>query len=305
MHLSRLTVCLFAVSACGWGLVLSAPQCSAQEVSAFIEPYQEIDIAGGEMGLLERVLVKEGDVVHAGQLLAQLNDDVLASTLEISKAAMESKGKLNLAKADLADQESKLRKLKALYGRGNASQVELDRAASMAEMARARLEQVSDELRLKALEIERTERQLEQLRLRTPIDGVVTEIYKDPGEFLSISEPIVVRVIALDPLMVVFPVPQEKASSMRRESRIPLLVGPTRIEATGIIEYVSPVTDAQSGTRKVKVRIDNSRKQWPCGSICRLRDVLIDDYADEDDRKTILTKRNVQSAAGASGFGPQ
>lgn len=265
-----------AILLCSLAALCSPSPSSAQEVTTFLEPANVIEISAAEMGLLEHVYVHEGAEVTPGTILAQLNDDVLTSTLAISQAAVEAEGKLKLARAEVRDRKSKLDRLRQLFSRGNASQIELDRSETQLEMASAQLEQAEDEIHLKRLEIERTRQQLEQRKLRSPIHGIVTEVLKDAGEFVSISEPVIAKVVELDSLLAVFPVPQAEAQGMTVGQRIPITVGEQQLYAEAVIEYVSPMTDAQSGTRRVKVRLDNADRQWPCGGICHMTGVLMD-----------------------------
>ena len=169
-------------------------------IKAFTEPYRSIDIAASETGILSKLYVKEGDQIEAGVLLAKLNDDVLAASLAVGKETTESEGATKSAMAELKMQQDRFNKLNGLFQRRHASQTELDRAQSQLEIATAKVESVQDELRVKKLETKRIEAQLEQRRLRTPINGVVTEIFKDEGEFVSPSDPVVMTVVQLNPL---------------------------------------------------------------------------------------------------------
>ena len=60
------------------------------------------------MGSLARIQVKEGDRVTAGQLLANLDDDVLQASLRMAEANLKSRGKLNSALAELRLQAERL-----------------------------------------------------------------------------------------------------------------------------------------------------------------------------------------------------
>ena len=253
----------------------------AQDVSAFIEPYRQIEIASGEIGLLKELSVREGQEVKAGQILARLDESLLLATLEMSKSALNAKGKIKLAQAELDQAKRKHEKVVGLRERNHASQVELERAQSQVEIAEAQLEQVLDELKLKKLEIARTETQLEQLRLRSPINGLVSTITKDVGEFVSITDPVVMHVIQLDPVMIYFSVPQSQVSRLAMDGEVALLVGAENQATTGVVEFISPLADAQSSTRLVKVRLENPSRQWQCGTICKLEGFHLE-HADDD-----------------------
>ncbi|MEO1979139.1 MAG: biotin/lipoyl-binding protein [Fuerstiella sp.] len=59
----------------------------SKSIEGFTEPYADINMAASEMGTLANVAVKDGDVVKAGQLLANLDDAVLLHRWMLPKPA--------------------------------------------------------------------------------------------------------------------------------------------------------------------------------------------------------------------------
>ena len=244
--------------------------CAAQnDIKAFTEPYRSIEIAASETGTLAHLAVEEGDEIQAGSILANLNEEVLAASLAVAKKSTESEGAINSATAELNMQQERLDKLQGLFQRRHASQTELNRAQSQYDIAAAKLESVQDDIQIKLLELQRIEAQLEQRRLRTPIDGIVTEIFKDEGEFVSPADPKVITVVQLNPLRVTFSVPQSEIYRLKGETTVAILLDGE--EHTGTIEFISPTADAQSGTRRVKIKIDNPDLQLSSGQACFLK----------------------------------
>lgn len=241
---------------------------SAQETDGFAEPYRELELAASEMGTISKLSVKEGDVVEAGQILASLNDDVLLASLDLAKEAMSAKGKLNSATAELELQRERYKKMVGLRTRRHASQVEVDRAATQLEIAEAQFQAVKEELRLKAIEHRRIQAQLEQRRIKSPISGIVIRVHKDEGEFVSPTDPVVVKVVQLNPLLVVFSIPKEDARELHKNQEVPVYFGD--LEVQGVVEFVSPTADAQSGTTRVKIRVPNHDLALQSGDACRL-----------------------------------
>lgn len=240
----------------------------AQELDGFAEPYRQIEIAAAEMGTLAKVSVQEGDRVKAGQLLASLNDEVLVASLKMAQEAMAAEGKLKSATAELKLQQTRYEKMLGLRERRHASQAEVDRAATQLEIAQAQFEAVQEELTVKKLEYQRILAQLEQRRIKSPIDGIVTRVTKDQGEFVSPTDPVVATVVQLDPLLVVFSVPKELTRQLRKDEEI--RINFDRTAALGVIEFISPTSDAQSGTTRVKVRVPNPKLALQGGDACTL-----------------------------------
>ena len=264
------TALLLTVSTLFISTIVSAqPHQPSDDVKGFTEPYRSIEIAAPEMGTLSKISVEEGQAVNSGSILANLNEDVLAASLAMATESKESKGKLNSAMAELQMQTEKLKKINGLFERRHASQAELDRAKSQWEVAKAQVQAVQDDLRIKAFEIKRIQAQIEQKRLRTPINGIVTRVFKDEGEFVSANDPVVATVVQLDPLLVVFSVPQESASQLNAGQTLPLKIENSKT-VNGVVEFVSPTADAQSGTCRVKIKIDNPDHTLSSGLACYL-----------------------------------
>ena len=257
---------LLAVTA----LITCCGTANGQEyIKAFTEPYRSIDIAASETGILSQLFVKEGDQIEAGGLLAKLNDEVLAASLAVGLETTQSTGATKSAMAELKMQQERFNKLNGLFQRQHASQTELDRAQSQLEIATAKVESVQDEMRIKNLEMKRIEAQLEQRKLRTPMDCVVTEIFKDEGEFVSPSDPTVMKVVQLNPLRIIFSVPQEEINRLKANDVVPLVIGEQELH--GKVEFVSPTADAQSGTCRVKIQIANDDLSLASGQACYLK----------------------------------
>lgn len=250
----------------GW----SSPS-TAVEIQSFTEPYRDIDVAAADMGIVEAINVKEGDRVEKGQLLARIDASVLEATLHIAESIKESRGQLESATAELELKTTMLAKLETLHTRQHASRQEIERARNQKRIAEAHLQAVREELKVKTLEYQRTQVELERRRVRSPIDGVVTQIFKDRGETVLLNEPVLLKVVQLDSLLAIFLVPAAEARCLQRRKSIDVRIAgvPTRVR--GDIEFVSPLADPQSGLTRVRVRIANPEERLPCGATCYLQ----------------------------------
>jgi RND family efflux transporter MFP subunit len=243
---------------------------SAREIDGFTEPYRDIDVAAPEMGQIDRLAVREGDRVKAGQVLARLDDEVWKASLEVARAAMESAGRVEAAEAELRLCQETLVKLTALHERDHATQQEVDRALAQRDVAEARVKAAQEELLVKAREYERADVQLKQRSVLSPVDGIVTQIYKDEGEFVSPSDAVVIRVVQLDPLLIVFSVPVTDLDNLAVNTKVQVRVDAVDKPVEGTVEFVSPTTDAQSGTTRVRVKIANPGEAIRSGANCHL-----------------------------------
>lgn len=242
----------------------SADPAASNAIEGFTEPYADVQLAASEMGTLDSIQVVEGDTVKAGQVIASLDDRVLKASLKVAAMAAKAVGEVDSAKASLAVREIEYQKLTELFDRRHASQRELDRAAGDLKVAQARVQIAEEESSVRQLERDRIVAQLQQRKIVSPIDGAIVEVMKESGEFVSPSDPIVARVVQLDPMLVAFSVPAEERSLLAKNQPVLMTVG-SATDVTGRIEFVSPIADASSGTFRVKVVLPNSAGRWLSG----------------------------------------
>jgi len=251
------------------GLLVVAASLSAEEVEAFTEPYKQVAVPAAEIGVIAEVLVEEGDVVTEKQLLAKLDDAILQSSLLVAKAAMDSVGGKQSAETEVTLRKKHLESYQKLQDRGNATQRELDRAESEYQQSLARLQSVREDLEVRRLEYLRVKSQIKHRVISAPIDGHVVAIVKEIGEFVSPTDAIVLHIAHLKSLKVVFSAPLDAKSRLQPGNTVDLKIGYKEDHCQGVIEFVSPIADAESNTVRVKIRIPNAEGAIQSGVACR------------------------------------
>lgn len=251
-------------------LLLSANLAVASQVESFTEPFRKIDIGPAEPGTLSVIPVREGDRVAKGQVVAQLENDLLLVSLEIARASMEARGRLESALAERSLREGRLNKLVELRARQHASQEEVERAGADLAIAEANVLAAQEQQVIAALEHKKTEAMIERRLMRSPMDAVVTRIYHEEREFVAASSPTVLTLVQLDPLRITFSVPTADALAMKIGQKVPMSLVEIGQSVIGRVELVAPVTDAESGTVRVKVLLDNPQGAFRCGVRCAL-----------------------------------
>jgi RND family efflux transporter MFP subunit len=262
--------CAFAAALMVFLFLLTPLGAVETEVTGFTEPRHQVEVASPESGLLRNIAVEEGQHVQKGQLLAALDNEVLEASLALAQAKAGATAPVDAAAAQYAMRQKRAEALEVLYRQGNANVEEVERARTEAAVAKANLETARKELQLSALEATRIEAEIRRRLIRSPIDGVVVELTRKPGEFLSTSEPTLARVANLDALLVKFYVPMPMAQEYRTGQRVHVLFLHGQQLAEGRVDFVSPVTDADSGTVRIDVVIDNKRRNYRSGVRCRL-----------------------------------
>ena len=264
---------------------------SAGIIEAFTEPYRDVAVAAPEMGALAEIKVVEGDTVKRGDLIAVLDDDILRASLEVARRSMSAEGMLQSAQADLQMKKTEQEKLKQLRERNHASQQELDRMETDLLVAEARLLSVREELEVKQLEFRRIEAQLEQRSIRAPLDGIISDLSREAGEFVSPSDPTIARIVQLDRLLVVFSVPLAQRNYISKDQRVRLKIGASEDVQEGIVEYVSPTSDSSNSSVRVKVRVPNSDGRLQSGERTVLELAPAEDGSSKDPQEATPVAR--------------
>jgi RND family efflux transporter MFP subunit len=269
-----------------------------EPIDGFVTPFRTINVATAETGIVREIIVREGDLVEPGQILARLDDEVHLSLLAIAEKSMQSDGRLKAAETEHRMREQRLSKLEGLIGRGSARPEEVERAAADAEIAAAQLRAIQEELAIKRLDHERARIQWEWRTVHAPTRGVVLRIHKEAGEFIGPNDPHLMTVVQLDPLLAVFAVSSGHARRLRIGDPVRVRLPETNVLVEGAIDSVSPVVDGKSGTMRVEVRLSNPDRQFLSGEPCSLHLNLPDDSDDSGLTKPVAMTETDSPSAG-------
>ncbi len=280
-------ICLLT---CIWLLVLQH-QAVCQSLETFLEPAKLVDISTPYRDRIARIVVQEKDHVNKDTLLAELETGVLKSRLQQAKQSAAVHGDIDSARALVLLRKNRVQLLKSLEKTGNVRPQELTTARTELSMAEADLQGARERRQLKRLEVKIIEAQIKEKQLVSPIDGVIIKIYKQEAELLGGSdiEPLL-TIAQLDPLHAIFHVAPALVRNLKQEQQISLEVDGKFV--TGVIDLISPVIDAQSGTITVRVIVLNKTHILRSGSRCTL--TLNDTFGEPTHAKT------TESATGQS-----
>ena len=239
---------------------------------AFTEPIEKISVAAAEMGIVSKIHVKLGDRVEPNQLLMEMDMKVLEASRRVVESKANSSARLKGAEVEYKIKRDRYEKLVKLEEDGAGSPEEVQRARADAEVALRNVEAILEENNQYELEVQQYEAQIELRRIRSPIKGQVVDIKKRLGEHVSTNDPHVVTVVEVDTLRTVFHVPTARAQDLKQHDRVEVLLTESGQKAVGVVEYVAPITQADSGLVRVDVLINNEAGDYRSGVRCRLLD---------------------------------
>jgi len=262
---ARLSVGLMLV------VLLFKGTCWGQSYEGFLEPNHRVNLTSPFRGILGKLYVHEGDRVKPGILVAEIDSRVLQAELKTAKKVMTFHGKIDSARALLDLRQKRLQSLEALMKSGNARNREVERARTDVAMARSGLQVALEENQVNHLEYEKILARIEERKIRSPIDGLVVRIYRQRAELIGgLQKDPLMTIVQLDPLKAVFHLPPAEATIFNAGKHVLLKLPDHQARLAGVVEFVSPVIEPDSGTVRVNVRVPNQDGRIQAGARCVL-----------------------------------
>ena len=218
-----------------------------------VTPYNTVTVRSRVDGQLARVLVREGQQVTRGQLLAEIDPEPLRVALA------QAQGQQQQNVAQLRNAESELARYEGLFQRDAVARQVLDRQAALVQQLRGTLK--SDEA-----QVDNAKLQLSYTRITAPIAGRIGLRRVDAGNLLSANDANgLFTLTQTQPVSVVFSVPEPQVADVRaahdaknapqaeawdRDNRKRL--------ALGRLDTLDNQIDAATGTLRLKARFDNA-----------------------------------------------
>ena len=233
---------------------------------------EEVRVATKYAGRVNEVLVDEGDVVQAGQVLARMDTAELQASLAKARAEVASaKQGIFEANADIVQKESQLSLAQRQLERANelvknnniareqVDQRKSDRDVAEAALAAAKSRLTSSERNVEAAqaELDRIQVQIDDSVLKAPRSGRVQYRLAEPGEVLAGGDPVVTVLDLTDVYMTIFlPTRQAGLAFVGNEARIVLDAAP-RFVIPAHVSFVAD--DAQFTPREVETRSERDK----------------------------------------------
>lgn len=144
---------------------------------------EEVNLTTEVIGRVTEVHVEEADVVHAGQLLLQIDDEQIAKTVEQREAAVrvqEIAIESQILRVERLQQQ--LDRQRNLFERAVLDEESFEEISNQFALAEVDLRSKEESLRQAVALLEEAEDQLSKTRVYSPIDGLVTTLDIEVGE---------------------------------------------------------------------------------------------------------------------------
>jgi multidrug efflux pump subunit AcrA (membrane-fusion protein) len=244
--------------------------------NAVLKIVEERNIPARTSGIIRQNGIREGVLVKKGELVmeidnAQTSIEIRKSQKELEMAKLEAASRVDLEYAkrsiEVADAELK-RAIRSNERRpGVVPQTELDQLSLVVKKSFAEKEKTEFQMEMRAMskEVREIELQLDQLKnehhqIRSPLNGMIVEVYRREGEWVETSESIA-RVVRLDRLKSEVKIPVGVAVNDligAAATFYPKLVKPGDDQSySGEVVFIYPEANPISSEVRVWVEIDN------------------------------------------------
>jgi multidrug efflux system membrane fusion protein len=242
----------------------------------FVEAFNKVSLTSRVEGQLTTLTFKEGQEVKIGDVLALLDPRPFEATLKGKEAILRaSEAKATAAKANLD-------RMAELIQREIGTRQALENQQALYAEFVAQIDGAEAEAQSAAL-------QLEYTQIRSPIDGRVGLKQVDPGNVVRPGDPVIAVVTQVQPISVVFSLPQEDLSVVNKQLNagrtmtVTVMARNSKLDlGSGTLATIDNQVDSKTGTFKLKAVFANEGKNlWP-GEFVSVK-LLV-----EDSRKSIV-----------------
>jgi len=257
---------------------------------AILYPRDQAAITPKISAPVQKFYVDRGSKVHAGQLLAELENEDLRGAVaenqggyqqaqaEYDTTVQKAQQDLNLAKEQMDEQQKVYESRENLFKQGAISSKEVDDARIALTQDRDQYDLAQKQHDLKAAEGQLSsakgrsasaEAQLSYTRIVSPIDGVVTDRPVYQGEMAPSGSPIL-TVMDLSQIIARAHISQEEASRIKVGASATISVVRNDSEIPGKVTLVSPALDPNSTTVEIWVQAANPGERMKPGASARV-----------------------------------
>ncbi len=249
------------------------------ETTGTVEAFDLLAVSPRASGLqILSVLVREGDRVAAGQVLAVLDDAVLQAQIDQAQAqvsaaraqVVQAEAQVAQNRATLAEAQERAGRYESLFAKGAISAEELASRRTTATTegqtvgsAIAAVESAEATVRSGQAEVDRLITQLAQTEVLAPASGVIASKTATVGDTASAGTPLF-EIISGEQLELAVKIPQTQIAQINPGTTVRITSGSdTNLQLQGQVRSIDPTVDPQTRQATVKVGLPGSDRLRP------------------------------------------
>ncbi len=247
--------------------------CWAVEVDCLLEPAQTVELRSPVSGVIDKVLAERGSVVKRGAPLVLLESSVERAAVDLAQYKSQLEGPLQSSQSRITHGQAKLKRRAGLAEQNYGSLQEKEDAEAELGVAQADATAATENRQLARLEHGYASAQLALRTLRSPIDGVVVDQARFPGELVDGGEgkPYILKIAQTHPLRVKMILPVAYFGRIKPGMKADVVPEkPIEGRYTATVINVDKMIDAASGTFQVRMELPNPGGVLPGGLKCKV-----------------------------------
>lgn len=247
-------------------LARSEPLESWRESTGQIRAERRSVLAAEEEGLVAEVLVREGDRVEAGQVVARLDDARASLELRRAEALLGSVRAVVVEREALLENARRdLERVEQSFQRGGGNEREIDQARTGLQAAQARLEAAKADVVLNEVLVDLARTRLADMVVRAPYMGRVVRRAAEAGQWLGRGDA-VAEVISLGTVEAWVDVPERLVARLYEPgARVRVRVPATGDEVEATRFTIVPDADPRSRLFPVRIVLENPDERFRPG----------------------------------------
>jgi RND family efflux transporter MFP subunit len=236
---------------------------------AALTPKHSADVMAPYTSASARVMVKLGDVVTKGQVLARLDDRQLRQELDAARAQQRT-AQASIAQAEVEKHgaEIVLAREQAAEAAGVGAHAEVVAAAQAVDKATAAIALAHATAEERDTRIAQLQAHLLEMTLVAPIAGSVAMIYPQDGARVEEGRP-VIRVIS-GGVFVKFAIPADKIGAVKPGDTVDVRVDRRATLLTATVVHIAPELDAVAQMILAEAELVNPPADLQPGTVCRI-----------------------------------
>lgn len=215
------------------------------ELPAVIEPNRVVTVAAEVSGRIERIGPEKGNVVSVGDLLIELNSDLLRPQLEMAKTQVEFN-------------EIEFERMANLVKENATARRDLDNARTQRDISKAQLDEI--------------EARLNRTRISAPLSGVLNNLLVEEGEYVDPGNA-VAEIVETDPVKAVVEIPESDVGffTVGDQAEVRTDIKGEENVQVGTLTFISELADPQTRSTRVEISLANKQRLLRSGQIVRVR----------------------------------
>lgn len=173
--------------------------------SGILQAKEEVEIGSQASGQVKQIVVKEGQRVKKGDLLALIDPRIAETELKLAKAELDmAEANLAIRQANLALAEANLARYALLDQKEATTKKDFEEVRNKRDIEQAELRIAQSRIDSAKVKLEKANTELGYTEIRSPLDAVVISVVAQSGQTLAASQqtPVLMKLAVIDTMKV-------------------------------------------------------------------------------------------------------